>query len=266
MKKHLPWIIPAVFALWIVGTLFPRPEKADDFHLREFGKLPVLLNGRIQPLDSVARNSLLILRARQTVYLGDETQSVFQKAETMSAIQWLIEAMTKPDEADQRKAFRIDNPELRGELKLDEKRKFYSFNDLKPSWETVSKQSQRIVKAKPEDEAAKRTPFEKQMLKLNFALNLYFRIKNSLQPENSSDFVQELQVYKDSIKPGLAAVQQSQTGEDYNKEDLAMMSQFFKRYNMLEEVAYPLMVPPSNPAAGRDNWTRSGGSLNQSMR
>src|SRR5437868_494369 len=108
MKKHLSWIIPTVFALWIVASLFPRPEKPDDFHLREFGKLPVLLNGRIQPLDSVARNSLLILRARQSVYLGDEMQGAFQKAETMSAIQWLIEAMAKPDEADQRKVFRID--------------------------------------------------------------------------------------------------------------------------------------------------------------
>src|SRR4051794_13236490 len=160
MKKHLPWIIPAVFALWIVGTLFPRPEKPDDFHLREFGKLPVLLNGRIQPLDSVARNSLLILRARQSLYLGDETKGVFQEAREMSAIEWLVEAMTKPNEADQRKVFRIDNPELRGELKLDEKRKFYSFNDLKPSWETVAKQSQQIVAAKPETDSANRTPIE----------------------------------------------------------------------------------------------------------
>ena len=266
MKKYLPWIIPAVFALWVVGTLFPQPEKPDDFHLREFGKLPVLLNGRIQPLDSVARNSLLILRARQSVYLGDEAGSVFQKAETMSAIQWLVEAMTRPNEADQRKVFRIDNPELRGELNLDEKRKFYSFDDLKSSWETVGKQAQQINKATPEGEEAKQTPIEKQMLKLNFALNLYFRIKNSLQPENSSDFAQELQVYKESLKPGLAAVQQSQSGNEYNKDDMAMIGQFFKRYNILAEVGYPLMVPPLDPAGRRDDWVNIGASLKQSMR
>ena len=37
------------------------------FHTRDFGRLPVLLNGRVQPLDSVARNTLLQIRERQSV-------------------------------------------------------------------------------------------------------------------------------------------------------------------------------------------------------
>ena len=227
MKKHLPWIIPAIFAIWVIASLFPKADKPEEFHLSEFGKLPVLLNGRIQPMDSVARNALLILRARQTVYLGDETESVFQKAATMPAVEWMLEAMSKPEQADQRKVFRIDNPELRGELKLDEKRKFYSFDQLKSSYETIQKQAEQIVAAKPQAEAAKRTPIEKQMLKLQFAMNLYIQIENSLHPENTPDFLQELQVYKETLKPGLEAVQKSQTGGDYNKEDLAMIGQFF---------------------------------------
>jgi ABC-type transport system involved in cytochrome c biogenesis permease subunit len=265
MKKHLPWIIPAIFALWVIASLFPKAEKPEEFHLAEFGKLPVLLNGRIQPMDSVARNALLILRARQTVYLGDETESVFQKAATMPAVEWMLEAMSKPEQADQRKVFRIDNPELRGELKLDEKRKFYSFDQLKASYETIQKQAEQIVAAKPQGEAAKRTPIEKQMLKLQFAMNLYIQIENSLHPENTPDFLQELQVYKETLKPGLEAVQKSQTGGDYNKEDLAMIGQFFKRYSMLAKVAYPLVVPPTDSVHNRDGWLTVGASLKESM-
>jgi len=39
------------------------PKKDGEFHVREFGRLPVLLNGRVQPFDSVARNSLLQIRS-----------------------------------------------------------------------------------------------------------------------------------------------------------------------------------------------------------
>ena len=35
--------------------------------MQKFGRLPVLLNGRIKPLDTVARNSLLIIHGKQTL-------------------------------------------------------------------------------------------------------------------------------------------------------------------------------------------------------
>ena len=58
MMKRWPWFLTGAFALWIVAAFVPHRE-GDGFHLQEFGRLPVLLNGRVQPLDSVARNSLL---------------------------------------------------------------------------------------------------------------------------------------------------------------------------------------------------------------
>ncbi len=41
--------------------------------MQKFGRLPVLLNGRIKPLDTVARNSLLIIHGKQT--LGAESRN-----------------------------------------------------------------------------------------------------------------------------------------------------------------------------------------------
>ena len=66
----------------------------------------MLLNGRIQPLDSVGRNALLVMRGKQTVAL--------ENGKKLPASEWLLEVLMKPELADERKVFRIDHPELLG--------------------------------------------------------------------------------------------------------------------------------------------------------
>ena len=118
MKKWFPWLMLIVFLAWALGGLAPRKEAG--FQVREFGKLPVLLNGRIQPLDSVARNSLLQLRGKQTapVKLHFSVWNADKRGKTMSASAWLLELFAKPEVADTRKIFRVDHPELIASLKL----------------------------------------------------------------------------------------------------------------------------------------------------
>src|SRR5580658_7857502 len=107
MKKWIPWIIVGVFALWFVsGARAPRPVAG--FDVAGFGRLPVLVNGRVQPFDSVARNALLSMSGRSVVRVQDGL--------ALSPSEWLLEAMTKPDLADQRKIFRIQHPDLEGSL------------------------------------------------------------------------------------------------------------------------------------------------------
>ena len=71
-----------------------------------FGRLPVLLDGRIQPFDSVARNSLLSISGRSIVRLSN--------APPLSALEWLMDTMARPEAADQLKVFRIQHPDLEG--------------------------------------------------------------------------------------------------------------------------------------------------------
>src|SRR5207247_6393015 len=59
--KTLPWLFVALFGAEIVAVILPKHD--GEFHVREFGRLPVLLNGRVQPFDSVAHNSLLQIRS-----------------------------------------------------------------------------------------------------------------------------------------------------------------------------------------------------------
>ena len=70
----MPWLVAGLAVAWLVSTLIPPAEK--EFQSREFGRLPVLLNGRVQPLDSVARNALLQLRAKQSVRVTDKIRVV----------------------------------------------------------------------------------------------------------------------------------------------------------------------------------------------
>jgi hypothetical protein len=139
MKKFLPWLLLAVMTAWALSGL--RPVAETNFKVAEFGALPVLLNGRIQPFDSVARNSLLQIRDKQTAPVKLHF-SVFDPAKrgvVVPAREWLVELMMKPDVADTRKVFRVDHPELVDLLKLPEKDpeqgedgKHYSFDQIHP--------------------------------------------------------------------------------------------------------------------------------------
>jgi hypothetical protein len=56
MRRFSPCIISALFVIWVVGKMVP-PKPAPGFDLTGFGRLPVLVDGRMMPMDSPARSS-----------------------------------------------------------------------------------------------------------------------------------------------------------------------------------------------------------------
>jgi ABC-type transport system involved in cytochrome c biogenesis permease subunit len=283
MKKHLPWIFTAVFAAWIGAVFFPRPEK-EGFHIREFGQLPVLLNGRVQPLDSVARNSLIVMRGGQTepveqkeiltgpklvmaMLVGQEKASATEwwvTTRRMKATEWLMEVTMRPEDADNRRVFYVTHPELRSLAHLPEGgQKYFSFNDLKPGFDALETQAKRISGVngiggiKPE----LRTPFEKQAMKLYSSLQLYLKLKNTLRPENSDRFTAEIARFREVFPAGVLAVRHEQAGEDYNKQDFDRILGLADLYQTLSKFTDVLVVPPADPGVSRDNWLNVGGSL-----
>jgi ABC-type transport system involved in cytochrome c biogenesis permease subunit len=267
-QRWLPWVITAVLGLWVVSGIRSAKEKS-EYDLDAFSRIPVLLDGRIQPIDSVARNTLLMLRGKSTVRITDGPQDAMgyrelAKAPKLSSTEWLIEAMTRPADADKRYIFRIDNGEVLSLIKLPSDRKYFAFNELRDGWEEVQRQANKIHEANIEDQA--QTPFQKGVVKLNYALGLYFRIKNSMRPENVSNFTEELNEFKAGIAPGLAALQKRQAGEEHDEMALQQVVQAFQRYQMLAQASYPLIVPPSDAEKSRDNWQKLGQSLMESLR
>ncbi len=69
MKRWLP-LLTLLLGLGYVGwTLRPQRSEAGAFDLVGFGRLPVLANGRIKPMDTLARTSLLQIHNSQLVII-----------------------------------------------------------------------------------------------------------------------------------------------------------------------------------------------------
>jgi len=292
MKKWLPWAILVLFAAETVVALLPRRDKAGDFHVLEFGKLPVLLDGRVQPLDSVARNCLLQIRGTQSVPLegngsngrwGEWTAlrqanagpleerrwwQFHKHPRKLKASAWLLEVLMGPELADQRPIFLIHHPELLSELKLEEKGienqglRYYSFQELEPVLGEVERQAQRISGI----ESQARTAFERQVMKLQNAVVLYRRLKNSLCLEGTEDFAKELVDFKQALVPGVAAIRAQRAQQAHDPQAVTNLMRFLERYDRLSSIAYPLIVPPGEATVSRDHWLNAGASLMESAR
>jgi ABC-type transport system involved in cytochrome c biogenesis permease subunit len=255
MKKILPWIVVLAMAAWVVSGLRQKPETG--FHTRAFGKLPVVMNGRVKPFDTVARNSLLQIRTKQSVVWKEDG-----KARTMSADEWLVEVMMKPEQADDRKIFRIDNLELLSLLKLPEDQKYYTFNQLKPQSDELSRQAERVDKI----ESANRTAFESQLMKLYNAVNLYQRLQISLKPPGTDDYAAELVALQKVIGPGMAAVRAQQAGEKYDQTAFDRIVSFIGGYDTVARFALPLVIPPSSDETSGVGWQNIGTSIMEMLR
>src|SRR5215469_4392200 len=122
MKKVMPRLLPVVLtmvmAIWFLGQM--QPPKDKGLFYSKFGKLPVVFNGRLKPMDSLARNSLLQINEMQTLDL-EPWKSPMQNHQTIPAIQWMANVMMNPDAADSWPVFRVDNPDLITFLKLPER-------------------------------------------------------------------------------------------------------------------------------------------------
>jgi ABC-type transport system involved in cytochrome c biogenesis permease subunit len=259
MKRWPPLIAVMIFAAWFLGGMEP-PKPRDGFNLAGFGRLPVLLDGRVQPFDSVARNSLLSMSGRSTVPLTN--------GPPLSALEWLIKTMARPEEANQLKIFRIQHPDLEGLLGTDKiGLEYYSFNDLTNQFDSISSQARKLAQSEENsaDAAKLRTPFQKDMMHLYNSVELYVRLKSSLEPEGTRDFQRELEVYQESIGPGRAALEQSQAGKAADQEDLQRIAEFFKRYDTLSEMADPMIIPPL-PGQPRQDWRNIGTDLKEALR
>jgi cytochrome c-type biogenesis protein CcsB len=270
MKKlltFLPLFFLALFGIEIVAVM--APKKDGEFHVRQFGSLPVLLNGRIQPFDSVARNSLLQMRSTGDVPLEEVPSWKFwHHPKKLKSTPWLLEVMAQPDLADTRPIFLIHHAELLGELKLEDKGveksglHYYTFEQLRPVLRIISEQSQKAEKIKTEEQTA----FQKQVVKLANAVMLYQRLKLTLQPEGTENFQKELNAFVQDLGPARAAAQASEKGGTFDREALEKMAQPLQDFQMMAKFGYALVVPPLDVSAGRDQWQNAGTALLESAR
>ena len=274
MKKWLPLIITLVFLGWVVGQI-PTP-KDQGLAVSEFGKLPILNGGRRQPVDSLARNSLLQLRGKQTANY-EPWKGTFDKPKIVSATEWLMEVLMNPAVADTRPVFRIDHPDLKGLLGLpldkgfETDAKHFSWNQLQPKSDALLKEMQRVSDVPSNT----RNQFDKAVANLWRATFLYQQLKSSLQPPDATDWPAELRSFVENRDAGRAAAQAKQAGKtDFDEAALNRIMDDVSRFDAMEhydefgkrlEMRLPLFLPPETGSAD-DGWKRTGQALMETVR
>ena len=86
VERFGPWTLIGVAVIYLIAMMAPPAEGENRMHLAEFGALPLQDAGRVKPFDTLARNSLMIVSAKQT--FEDE------KEREQPAIRWLLDVMT----------------------------------------------------------------------------------------------------------------------------------------------------------------------------
>jgi ABC-type transport system involved in cytochrome c biogenesis permease subunit len=251
MKRFLPWIILLVAAVSLVANWLPAKTTGNDFDFAGFGKIPVLVGGRVKPLDTVARNSLLIVHGKQELGLEDGRR--------LNAMQWLTDVLFNAPVADRYPVFVVENSDVLGLFGWQQSnRKYFSFSDFAPFLKQIDEQGAQSDKL----EAVQRSAYQNAILNLRNGLSLYQRLKNSVQPDGAQGFVVELQRFADSVPGAAKAARQRAMGENFDKSKLDDVAQVIQRYERLSEMAYVLAVPPLEQS---DEWRSVGASLLRSI-
>ena len=116
----------AALGIWLVMSFLamrPPTLKPDQLDWESFGRIPVASGGRVMPLDTVARNALLQLRQRENAKT--------KEGKTIPATQWMLDLMTRSPSALTNRVFKIDNPDIKKILKLEDRPgHLYSTEDL----------------------------------------------------------------------------------------------------------------------------------------
>jgi ABC-type transport system involved in cytochrome c biogenesis permease subunit len=244
MKKLIPWILGLVLILWAISKMLP-PRDAPGLDLNGFAKLPVLVGGRVMPMDTLARLALSGMNHHGSYTTAGKREELPSEG--------LLEIVMMPEHADTAKLFEVSNQEI---LDLfgsqDAKGQFvsYSFEDLKPYFGEIERQAALAGQADSET----RNPFQRGILKLRDSLRLYLQLKNTLQAEDSPDFGKEVEAFGMVIKPGMQAVRDRDAGKPFDNQDFERILLFTKRYQNLSQARYAFAIPNPQSPTENDGW------------
>ncbi len=276
MKKVLPLLILLVGVAYLASSL-RAPKQETDFDLNAFGRLPVLLNGRIKPLDTVARTTLLTFQNRQRVSSPENGTLV------SSPIAWLADVAFRPDKADTYPTFKIENLELLSllgknaeDLKINydsgakkvmaaigflpRQHSRFSYNDLESKLPELDRQSQLATST----DSKQRTPFQRAVLHLVSNLGTYQRLKFSFVPPDVPDFLAELRSFEENLPKSIQAAEDNQAGKPHDAEALRAGLNSVNRYQNLAGFTYVHPIPSIDPADPAD-WRSIGQALMDSF-
>lgn len=171
----VPVIAAAVALLLLVGVSWPRNPTKDKLDLQKLATLPVVDDGRVKPLDSVARVNLRLI-----THAEEYTDANGKKR---PALQWLLDtAVSDYEQTDGIAAvplFRVENDEVCDTMKLPKREgRRYAWKELFPNNEVMKRESQK-ASAVPDKE---RTVYQSKLLDLAHHMQIYEKVVAGASP------------------------------------------------------------------------------------
>jgi ABC-type transport system involved in cytochrome c biogenesis permease subunit len=166
-------VMAAMGGVYIVAESLPPAPRNLSFDLYKFGQIPVVSEGRAKPLDSAARADLLAISGGRTeIKVGKG-----KNAQTVPAIQWLLEVISEADIADEREVFRVENLEVQETIGVKKREGMrYSRNEMRPHDEEFEKQVV-LARQKAKSDSKNLSVYQTKILELSEKLSTYENLK-----------------------------------------------------------------------------------------
>jgi ABC-type transport system involved in cytochrome c biogenesis permease subunit len=228
-RRAWTWAVPllalGLVALCVAPRLAARPAAGDACDWRLAGTLPVMHEGRVKPLDTVARNVLQLLGNRSSVIMPSDAAAPSPRG-NVPAVQWLLGLMAGSSWVEQAAVFRIDALEVLDLFDLDRKQGHrYSAADLAAGREALRRQIEKLREIPPEQ----RSFVQKKETELDHKLAAY-------------DLVRFAYETPDLPKP-------TGQGEDARRELFEQVRRLMQAARMIEDNNPPAMIPPLEAAS-----------------
>jgi len=267
-RKPWRWPFAAVGAALFVLLLYPvslKPVHRDSgLNVEEFAETPVQFDGRLMPIDTVARTSLRILRGRESV--------PGPGGEKLHAIDWLLWNMGKPAEAAELPVFRIDHPEVISLFDLPAGEKYFSYAQLLPTLDGINE----IIGTLPEN-SDDYSVYQQQLVKLLNGVQRYNQLVGSFHTginRTDIDAIELTKIYQnwnEILRAAARNLARQQANAELSPEEerfLRMLRTVMQTVQFLAEPQGRIaVVPPPDPAAATDEtvagerWKTLGGAL-----
>lgn len=189
----------------LIFLLFPLFKKVEPYEAI-FRALPVQAQGRIKPMDTIARTSLLQLSRKQKLLTPE--------GQTLSPAGWLLRVLGHPLAADAYSCFYISHPELLSFLRQAAQAPcLLSYKDLEPYLKELSLAAQNLKEPL--------SAFDKELQFLSDNINLYQNLQYSLAFSKV-----DLASWLGSIPAGRQAILAKERGQGYSVEAMAHFIQY----------------------------------------
>lgn len=187
LQLAIPITIVALLAVWLLMGVSKatQPDGMFRYDFDRFGSVPASEDGRVKPLDTVARNALLLISGKQE--LADDMLLPDEGDKPKPAVVWLAELISARPESRDRRVLRIDDPDVLAIIgkTTDDGKRFALSEFFEPQGE--GEETAYFVVGRKAEEARKvrddqRTQFHEHVIALQRKLGLVGELRAMVNP------------------------------------------------------------------------------------